>query len=816
MTFLTGAWRIFSVNVHVKKLREKIMPRPSSLSTPSPRRLLSEWSVLAAVLVCGGLLSAYFAWSEQRLVEATETERLKTQARIIDQSLQQQFEAVHSAMDTVRMAVAASGPGCPRNCKLDQLQALKGAMPGVQALLVVGADGSPMHGGDRLHRPSLHDQALVHRIGRMSNPNRIYLSQPDEVAPGTFSVKLAMPLLAPARGAVIAVLSPAYFDVVMRSVLYTPDMRSAITQADGRRILFMPHAQSDGSYRAAPNAFFARHLRSGQLETVMTGNSIISHAPRLVVQRSLLPDSTRLDHTLVVTVSRGLGDLLAASRRLALMYCLAWLMLTLSGTVILLHVQRRRRELCAWEADRQAEHAAHGEHVAHLAFYDSLTDLPNRRLLRDRLDMALKKNERAHHVGAVLFIDLDNFKDLNDTLGHDIGDQLLQQVALRLRDATREGDTVARVGGDEFVILLEELAPGGDCGADQAAQVAGKVLAALSAPYYLDRRELHSTPSIGIVLFGGLHPTVDELLKQADMAMYGAKAAGRNTYRMFDPRMQALVDEHAALGGDLRHAVQRDELLLHYQPIVDHLGCMRCAEALVRWQHPRRGLVGPSQFIPVVEKSGLILPIGDWVLIEACRQLARWARAPATAALQLSVNISARQFRQHDFVDQVLGTLASSGADPRRLKLELTESILLHDVEDMIAKMRTLKASGVGFALDDFGTGYSSLSYLKRLPLDQLKIDQSFVHDMLHSSNAATIVRAVVSLAHSLGLDVVAEGVETKAQHDFLRDCGCALFQGFLYGPPTPVAQLRHPRSAASADSLPLTAPHLYLDELTS
>jgi EAL domain-containing protein (putative c-di-GMP-specific phosphodiesterase class I) len=314
------------------------------------------------------------------------------------------------------------------------------------------------------------------------------------------------------------------------------------------------------------------------------------------------------------------------------------------------------------------------------------------------------------------------------------------------------------------------------------------LLAAVSAAYFIEGHEVYITPSVGITLFDGQARSSEELLKQADLAMYDAKSSGRNTVRFFAPILQVTLDEQARLENDLREAVRRQELVLHFQPIVDDSGNTICAEALVRWRHPERGLLGPCQFIPVAERSGLILAIGQWVMEQACEQLASWTRAGH--ALHVAVNVSARQFRQDDFVDQVLHALRRNGADARHLKLELTESILLHDVDEVIARMAVLKAHGVCFALDDFGTGYSSLSYLQRLPFDQLKIDQSFVRDMLGSPNAATIVRAIIGLAGSLGMDVVAEGVETEQQWKFLAACGCHRYQGYLIGKPVPAEQL--------------------------
>jgi diguanylate cyclase (GGDEF)-like protein/PAS domain S-box-containing protein len=429
------------------------------------------------------------------------------------------------------------------------------------------------------------------------------------------------------------------------------------------------------------------------------------------------------------------------------------------------------------------------EKIERLAFYDVLTGLPNRRLLVDRLQHALVSVER-DGSGALLFLDLDNFKDLNDTHGHDVGDLLLQHVARRLQECVRGADTVARLGGDEFVVMLHGLDHDPAQASRQAEQVARKVIASLNQRYMLGAVEHHSTPSLGVTLLVAESKTVDEVLKQADLALYEAKAAGRNTLRFFDPAMQALVAQRTAMELELRHGLLREELVVYYQPVVDVAGRMVGAEALVRWMHPQRGLVSPIEFIPVAEQTGLIIPLGAWVLEAACQQLAQWADSAATNALTIAVNVSARQFRQPDFAQQVQDILRKTGADARRLKLELTESLLLSDTQDAIAKMSTLQRFGVGFALDDFGTGYSSLSYLKLLPLQQLKIDQSFVRDVLTDPNDAAIARTVLALGKSLGFSVVAEGVETEGQRAFLRENGCTLFQGFLFGKPVPVQEL--------------------------
>ncbi len=433
--------------------------------------------------------------------------------------------------------------------------------------------------------------------------------------------------------------------------------------------------------------------------------------------------------------------------------------------------------------------------IERLAFYDALTGLPNRRLLIDRLNQAVASSARRGCFGALLFIDLDNFKVLNDTRGHHMGDELLKQVALRLTECVRAIDTVARLGGDEFVVMLEDLGAVEIDAASQAEAIGKKILVATNKQFVLGDQAHHSSPSIGVTLFFNHQQSVDELLQRADLAMYQSKAAGRNTLRFFDPVMQAAASARAVLEIDLRHALQHQEFSLHYQPVVDESGSTTGVEALLRWQHPQRGMVSPAEFIPVAEQAGLIIPLGQWVLQAACAQLVTWNGSAATRKLTMAVNVSARQFRHPDFTEQLLELLRVSGANPYRLKLELTESMLLNDFDDVIVKMGELRSIGVNFALDDFGTGYSSLSYLKRLPLDQLKIDQSFVRDVLTDPNDAAIARTILSLANSLDLSVVAEGVETAGQRDFLLKIGCKAFQGYFFGRPVPVDALALPNT---------------------
>ncbi len=422
--------------------------------------------------------------------------------------------------------------------------------------------------------------------------------------------------------------------------------------------------------------------------------------------------------------------------------------------------------------------------VHQLAFYDALTGLPNRRLLLDRLHQAFAVSERNERYGALMFLDLDHFKTLNDTKGHEIGDLLLKEVASRLQGCVRDGDTVARLGGDEFVVVLEVLSGNVNEAVNQAELVGEKIRAALNLPYQLNQYEHNTTPSIGIVLFKGYQEGTDNLLKYADTAMYQAKSAGRNAIRFYDPDMQAALEARIELEAELRYALEKGQFRLHYQIQVDSRRRPVGAEVLLRWVHPQRGLISPLHFIPLAEETGLILPIGLWVLKTACAQLKLWQRNALTRDLVLAVNVSARQFRQPDFAAQVQRVLVESGAKASHLKLELTESIVLENVEETIDRMRELKMTGVSFSMDDFGTGYSSLQYLKRLPLDQIKIDQSFVRDITTDPNDAAIVQTIIAMSVAMGLNVIAEGVESEAQLDFLDQRGCHAFQGYLFSKP--------------------------------
>ena len=428
------------------------------------------------------------------------------------------------------------------------------------------------------------------------------------------------------------------------------------------------------------------------------------------------------------------------------------------------------------------------EEIYQLAYYDPLTRLPNRRMVYERLRQAMARSKRDGEYGAVMFLDLDHFKSINDLQGHEVGDLLLIEIANRLQRCMRDGDTVARLGGDEFVVLVESLGHEQDVAVNLAKLIAEKIQECINHSHLIDGHTLYSTSSIGINLFMGQQCSLDELLKYADAAMYQAKDDGRNTICFFDPVMQRLLEERIRLESDLRLAIERQELRLYYQIQVGKQSVLG-AEVLLRWEHPQRGLVSPAKFIPLAEETGLIVPIGTWVLQTSCAQLKKWQSDPKTCELTLAVNVSAKQFHQANFVDVVRENLQSSGINPALLKLELTESVVQSNIDETISKMHELKQMGIKFSMDDFGTGYSSLSYLKRLPLDQLKIDQSFVRDLPGDRHDAAIVQTIIAMASALDLHIIAEGVEKQEHMNFLRDSHCHSYQGYLFGKPMPLEQ---------------------------
>jgi diguanylate cyclase (GGDEF)-like protein len=429
------------------------------------------------------------------------------------------------------------------------------------------------------------------------------------------------------------------------------------------------------------------------------------------------------------------------------------------------------------------------KHLFNLAHFDQLTGLPNRTLLLDRVNQAIAVSNRLSRGISLLFIDLDHFKNINDTLGHSIGDLMLQQVAQRFSTCIRKGDTVARLGGDEFVVLLEDLSAELGEAVMQTEIVAEKISSTLSQSFRLLDHEYSITSSIGFTIFDHKQESAFDLLKQADIAMYQSKKMGRNTLSFFDPKFQDKITARATLKDELQKAIQDQQFQLYYQIQVDKAQRPLGAEVLIRWIHPERGIISPAQFIPLAEETGLILPIGEWALNKACAQLKAWQKNFVTSQLVLAVNVSAKQFRQADFVTQVQSIVQRHAINPNLLKLEITESMLVKNIEDTIATMIALKAIGIQFSLDDFGTGYSSLQYLKRLPLDQLKIDQSFIRDITSDNSDKAIVRTIIVMANSLKLDVIAEGVETEEQKQILLNKGCLHFQGYLFSKPVPIEQ---------------------------
>ena len=425
--------------------------------------------------------------------------------------------------------------------------------------------------------------------------------------------------------------------------------------------------------------------------------------------------------------------------------------------------------------------------IEHLAYYDDLTDLANRRLLRDRLQQEIAVARRHRAFGALLYLDLDRFKHLNDALGHPVGDELLRQVGARLKYLVRAEDTVARLGGDEFVVLLPAHSREQAQVGFEAQSVAEKIRSQLADSYDLNGHSYHISVSTGIVLFPEGGEDADDVLKHADSALYRAKDEGRNAIRFYQPSMQATADARLAMERDLRRALLHDQLSLHYQPKVDDSGAIIGAEALLRWHHPERGYIAPDHFIPLAEETGLIGELGAWVLRTVARQMYDWRQAkPPVTVARVAVNVSPQQFHQDRFVDQLLGICSDAGISPAHIELEITEGLVMDDVSDAIDKIQRLRERGVHFSIDDFGTGYSSLAYLKRLPVDQLKIDRSFVRDIAEDPNDAAIVDTIIAMARHLGMGVIAEGVETRAQLDFLREKGCPAFQGYYFSRPLP------------------------------
>jgi len=548
------------------------------------------------------------------------------------------------------------------------------------------------------------------------------------------------------------------------------------TRAATLQTLLVLHQELGRDYRAA----YLRLAQSG--DPAIPQDTVNSPAAKQFVQQ-LAELSNDAAHEYESLTSRILasqtGDFTDAQGRVELNLIIITILILVEALLFLRTLNKNNSELNKIVDENEKT-------VYHLAYTDALTDLPNRRLFQDRLEHAIALSNRTRKFRALMFLDMDNFKALNDSKGHAMGDKLLIEVARRLKASVRVSDTVARLGGDEFVVLLGELSEHEHAASEQALMIANKVSEALSQPYQLGDFIYNCSASIGLTLFCDAAITIEEVHKRADAAMYQAKNAGRNTVRFYDPETQAALEARSELELELRTAVSERQLQVFYQVQVDQNSRPVGAEALIRWLHPEMGMIFPARFVALAEETGLILSIGQWVLESVCAQIKLWERNPLTRELQIAVNVSACQFNRPDFVRLLDGMIKSSGIDPSKLKLELTESMLHENVEEVIDRMRELKALGIKFSMDDFGTGYSSLSYLTQLPLDQLKVDQSFVHNIGIKPADSTIVQTIIGMATNLNLESIAEGVETQAQRDFLERAGCRRYQGYLFGTPVP------------------------------
>jgi diguanylate cyclase (GGDEF)-like protein len=755
----------------------------STEAGPRGRRILAEWFLLIGTALALAAGIAYFQHEEYCRIKAREEEHLSAQAALVEKNLTPQLLLANRVIENILHDLPAwKAEDDGFQYANHQLQVINDALAGIRPILIIDAKGDVVSSSSEplIGRNFLQRQYFQTAL-QNPDPNILHVSAPFQSALDNFVISLFRAIQNPDGsfgGIVIVSLIPEYFSTLLDSVLYASDMRSSIAHGDGVVYVTAPRSsQVRGKDLNQPGTFFRNHKESGRATNIYKGVLYASGDQRLIAIHTIALDKPRMDKPLIVALSRDEEVLFAPLHKTTYMLSLLLATLTLATALGLWFIQKRRRELTI-------ERRLVKEKIDNLAFFDQLTGLPNRTLLLDRLQQAMAASKRSGKHGALLFVDLDNFKTLNDTLGHDTGDLLLKQVAQRLRLCVRDRDTVARLGGDEFVIVLAEMTVIDGNVALQIGKVSEKIRAALSQPYRLGEVPYYSTASIGATTYLGNEVGNDDLMKQADLAMYKAKEGGRNAWCFFDPYMEHALREQAALEDELRRAIAENQLVLHYQAQI--VGELRVtgAEVLVRWQHPERGIIMPGNFISLAEKTGLILPLGHWVLQSACRQLAQWASLPEMAALTLAVNVSAHQFRQPDFVRQVLTVLEETGANPKRLKLELTESMLVHNVQEIIEKMSALKVKGVGFSLDDFGTGYSSLSYLKRLPLDQLKIDQSFVRDILIDNNDAAIAKLVIVLADSMGLMVIAEGVEIESQRHLLAHMGCHAYQGYLFSRP--------------------------------
>jgi diguanylate cyclase (GGDEF)-like protein len=766
------------------------MKNLSQKATTTPYSLYPSWAVLSGIAGMLGIVALliFSLASEYRDVSQHAQVEVENITQVLEEHTLSVFNKSNILLREMQRNVRpedmrlAHGAGDLRKQKLHELMKSQvDSAPEVDILAVVNSKGDyiyssldPVPSVNVIDRDYFNRQRndaaaglvispplISHRTGKWT----IILSRRLDFKDGSFA------------GIVISVLNLDYFQQFYRTLNLETHGLVALYDKDLRLAARYPSSEKDMGKIAKLNAKI--YIEKGITHTIYHTKAALDGVERLIGFRQVG------DLPLIVFAGIADDDYLTEWHQHIWQYSVGAMIFSLLVTWFIL-LQRRAEEALK-KSNIKSQLAE--EEIKNLAFYDPLTELPNRRLLQDRLQQALASIGRSGKQGALLFVDLDNFKTLNDRFGHHVGDLLLQQVAQRIESCVREGDTVARLGGDEFVLILEDLSEQSIEAAEQTETVGKKILALLNQPYQLNMHEHHSTASIGATLFMDHQQSNENLLKQADIAMYQAKKAGRNTLRFFDPQMQNTINARSALEGDLLKALELQQFRLYYQIQVDSSYRPLGAEVLIRWLHPERGLVSPDLFIPLAEETGLILSIGNWVLETACAQIKSWEQDAHTSGLALCVNVSAKQFQQSDFVAQVRSTVQRHAIKPQLLTLELTESMLLDNIEGTIATMNALNEIGIQFSLDDFGTGYSSLQYLKQLPLDQLKIDQSFVRDIVTDSSDQAIVSTIIAMARSLSLDIIAEGVETEEQRQLLLKNGCTLYQGYFFGRPVLIEQ---------------------------
>lgn len=750
--------------------------------------LLFFW-VFMCVFISWRLLDQY------QNIGNSERVKLIAQANALEEKLGSSLISIDAALTWVRRDIDFFSDEYDSEDLLAwRMKALEDVFPGVNSFFLTDSTGKVFGGtGKKVLGESISNENFYKVVKFGSDPQRLYVSLPFINALGQNSICLSKILIdsnGVFAGIVAVNLDPGFSDSLLKSARFDPQMWASLIHGDGEVVGFSPKSfDHQHSNLRTPDTLFTRHLESGHQVNFYQDFALLTKEESMVVLRTMYFQGLNTDVQLVLELGHSLNNIYAAWRTGAVLslgfFCLA----SIAAFLLIYQVERQQKLRGEYQLEMRLSREKTEEDIYHLAYFDPLTNLPNRRMLMDRLKQALAIARRHSSLGALIFIDLDYFKSLNDTHGHLVGDQLLQEVAKRLTSCVREGDTLARLGGDEFIVMLENLNEIEVLAAQQAEVVGEKILSTLSEPYLLASFTHVNTCSIGITLFNANIDALDDSLKRADMAMYQAKAAGRNNICFFNLAIQQEALNRKSFQDRLAHAIVNEKFSLYFQPQVMQDGEVSGAEVLLRWDDLERGMISPAEFIPVAEETGLIVPLGRWVLQQACLQLARWSGEQSTSRLTLAVNVSARQLGQEKFIEELMEFLTQTGANPNLLKLEITESMLLNNVEDVITKMQIIKSLGVRFSLDDFGTGYSSLSYLKRLPLDQLKIDQGFVRDILLDSNDAAIANMVIALANSMGLSVIAEGVETEAQRNFLASQQCNSYQGYLFSRPLPIAE---------------------------